>query len=231
MTPALALLPSPFLGPAVWEPVRQRLIERGRQVITPEARSAPRTPQEVLDGYLAALPGKDELIVVPHSNAGLYVPAIAAQRRVRGFVFVDALLPPAEGDIDLAPPAAMLETLRATADASGLLPPWTAWWAADDIAPLFPDRETRRRVEGEQRRLPLSYFEGSLRAAAGWDQQPGAYLAFGETYGRDRDAARSRGWPVVTLPGAHLHMLVDPQRVASEILALAGEALAGSQSR
>jgi len=50
-----------------------------------------------------------------------------------------------------------------------------------------------------------------------WDDRPGGYLAFGDTYASDRRAAADRGWPVTTLPGGHLHMLIDPQRVATEI--------------
>lgn len=221
--PALALLPSPFLGPAVWQPVRPLLTERGWRVITPAPVASPRTPQDVLEGYLAGLPDDDELILVPHSNAGLYVPAIAAQRRVRGFVFVDALLPAADGAIEMAPPAAMLDALRKKADPNGLLPPWTAWWEEVDVAALFAGDAARERVESEQQRLPLSYFAGSMPIPAGWDQRPGAYLAFGDTYDSERTAAESRGWPVMTLTGAHLHMLVAPEHVASAILTLAGD--------
>lgn len=216
----IVLLPSPFLGPAMWQPVGTLLVERGCRVVTPEAASAPRAPADVLESYLAALPADDELIVVPHSNAGLYTPLIAAQRRVQAFVFVDALLPASTGHIEMAPPAALLDDLRARADASGLLPPWTHWWDEDEIAPLFPDGATRDRVENDQHRLPLSYFEDSLPIPTGWDERPGSYLAFGDTYARERAAARSRGWPVVTLAGAHLHMLVEPEQVASQILSL-----------
>jgi hypothetical protein len=52
---------------------------------------------------------------------------------------------------------------------------------------------------------------------AGWDNRPGAYLAFGDTYATQRQEAVSRGWPVSTLPGGHLHHLADPERVAAEI--------------
>lgn len=226
MPPALALLPSPFLGPAVWEPVRERLTDRGWHVITPTPAVSPRDPHDVLQAYLAALPYGEDLILVPHSNAGLYVPVIATQRRVRAFVFVDALLPTRSGFIEMAPPAAMLDVLRQKADADGLLPPWTAWWEEADVADLFPDSTIRERVERELPHLPLTYFDGSMPIAAGWDQRPGAYLAFGDTYDKHRTEAEKRGWSVVTLAGAHLHMLVEPVQVASQILAFVA-----SQSR
>ena len=56
---------------------------------------------------------------------------------------------------------------------------------------------------------------------AGWDHAPGAYLAFGDTYAEDRAAATRRGWPVVTFEhGRHLHMLLEPEEVASQMLSL-----------
>ena len=88
------------------------------------------------------------------------------------------------------------------------------------MAPLFPGAEGRAAVEREQQRLPLSYFEGSLAAPGGWDERPGAYLAFGDTYSAERDAAARRCWPVRTLPGEHLHQLNDPAQVSDALVAL-----------
>ncbi len=85
---------------------------------------------------------------------------------------------------------------------------------------LFPDAHTRARVEVEQQQLPLSYFESTLPIPQGWDDIPGAYLAFGDTYATERDQAVRRRWPVSTLSGGHLHMLIDPERVAAELVAL-----------
>lgn len=164
MAPTLALLASPFLGPTVWQPVAELLTRWGMRVIAAPAASAPpRTAADVLEGFLEALPAdhEQEFVLVPHSNAGLYVPALASQRRVKGFVFVDALLPAPGGRSRLAPPAALLDVLRSRADEHGLLPPWSAWWEEAGVAGLFPDRSARERVEGEQQRVPLSYFEGS----------------------------------------------------------------------
>lgn len=91
------------------------------------------------------------------------------------------------------------------------------------MASLFPDAESRAGVQREQQRFPLSYFEGTLTVPRGWDERPGAYLAFGETYAAERDDAEHRRWPVRTLPGGHLHQLNDPDQVADSILALLGQ--------
>ena len=221
MTAVLVLLPSPLLGPSVWQPVGQVLTERGWQVMTGPAPVAPRTGQDVFDGLLAALPTGQDLVVIPHSNAGAYVPALAAQRRVVGCVFVDALLPPRSGRVLLAPPA-FHDVLRELADDTGTLPPWTGWWDEADVAALFSSAAARAEVEREQQRFPLSYFEGSLPVPLGWDERPVGYLAFGDTYATDRDEAVLRGWPVNTLLGHHLHMLADPESVATELVAMLG---------
>jgi hypothetical protein len=57
----------------------------------------------VLAWFLGAIPADADVILVPHSNAGGYVPALAARRRVTGFVFADAVLPPASGTMPMVP--------------------------------------------------------------------------------------------------------------------------------
>lgn len=115
---------------------------------------------------------------------------------------------------------AFLDFLRQKADGDGLLPLWTDWWPEDEVAALFLDRETQARVEREQPRLPMSYFEGFLPVPEGWDDGPAAYLAFGETYRDEREDARRRGWPVSTVAGGHLQLLNDPEQVATELVSL-----------
>jgi hypothetical protein len=216
----LALPPSPLLGPAVWQPVAARLRVHGWRVVAPPpAKAAPRTPDDVLRSFLRPLPAHQDLVLIPHSNAGLYVPRLTAERHVVAFVFVDAGLPDRYGRVPLAP-RPFLDFLAQRADDEGLLAEWTNWWDEADVAALFPNAKVREQVEREQHRLPLSYFNQSLLVPSDWDHSPGAFLAFGDTYISDRRAAAARGWPVTTLSGAHLHMLVDPQGVAAEINAL-----------
>lgn len=219
MAPALALLPSPLLGPSVWQPVAQVLADRGWHTVMCPASATIRRGEDVLDAFLDALPIDRALVLVAHSNAGAYVPALTLQRRIVAAVFVDAVLPPDRGRVPLAPPA-FLDLLREKADDSGLLPVWTSWWDEAEVAGLFPNAETRAQLEREQQRIPLSYFEGSLPAPKGWDNRPVAYLAFGDTYGRERDDAKRRRWPVSTLQAEHLHLLNDPDQVATEIVDL-----------
>lgn len=217
MDELVALLPSPLLGPAVWRPAAEALSLLGWTVMTVPTTPLPATgPDDVLGTFLSALPTDEDIILVPHSNAGLYVPALVGERRVVGSVFVDAGLPPRGGRVPLAPEA-FLAFLRHRADAEGRLPVWTQWWDEADVRALFPSAVVREQVEREQQRLPLSYFEHSLPVSRGWDEHPGAYLAFGETYSPERHRAEKLGWPAMTLPGRHLHTLVAPKDVATAI--------------
>lgn len=176
----------------------------------------PATAQDVLSSFLESLPADRALVLVPHSNAGLFVPRLSQERRVVANVFVDAALPPAEGCTSLAP-AGLYDFLKTRANRAGLLPPWTQWWEGSDVDALFPSQAARRQVEAEQTRMPLAYFRTSLRVPAGWADTPSAYVAFGDTYADERHQAETWRWPTTTLSGRHLHMLVDPEAVAAAV--------------
>jgi hypothetical protein len=218
----IALLPSPLLGPAAWEPVHDRLLALGRHVLVADVPAAPRDPDEVLDAFVSGLTGQDGVVLVPHSNAGLYAPALTEAVACRATVFVDAALPSSTPRTPLAPPQLMAR-LRELADDTGRLPPWTRWWEPADLDRLFPDDTWRQRIEATQPRLALSYFTSRMRVPEGWAARPAAYLAFGSTYAHETAVARGHGWPVAVLEGTHLHMLDDPETVAARILGLLEE--------
>ncbi|HWK80298.1 MAG TPA: hypothetical protein VNP95_06005 [Thermomicrobiales bacterium] len=222
--PLLVLVPSPLLGAAVWGPVAEALRGRGLDaVVAPAMQSAPASPLAVVGHLLGVLPAGRPLILVPHSNAGLLVPFLTVARPVMAAIFVDARLPPSSGRVPTAE-GTFRDFLEPLADTNGLLPPWTQWWSDDDLDGLYPTPDARRQVEREAPRLPLAYFDAELILPDGWDSQPCAYLAFGETYGAERADAATRGWPTAIMPGDHLHMLHDPVGVAERIVALAARA-------
>jgi pimeloyl-ACP methyl ester carboxylesterase len=223
MAVSLIFLPSPLLGPSVWRPVARILADQGWHTMVCELPDPVVTGDDVLGAFRAALPVDRDLVLVPHSNAGAYVPELSVDCPIRAAVFVDAVLPPPSGRIPLAPPA-LLDVLRELAGDDGLLPPWTEWWGETDVGALFPDAQSRAAVEREQQRVALAYFKGARAVPAGWGEAPGAYLAFGDTYATERDDAAQRGWPVRTLQQAgHLHQLTDPDQVAEAIRALLDE--------
>ena len=224
MDPVLCLLPSPLLGPACWRPVAAALAADGWAVAeVPPEQVASSTGAAALATFLAAIPEDRDVVLIPHSNAGLFVPSLAAaRRRTLGYVFADAGLPAAGEPVPMVP-RQFYDMLAAKADTDGMLPPWIQWWDGEDLSGLFPDAHTRAEVEAQQQRLPLSYFAESVLVPPGWPDRPGAYLAFGETYGPERAAAAALGWPVTTLPGEHLHMLVNPAEVAAALIGLVTE--------
>lgn len=139
----------------------------------------------VLDVVTAAVNGLEPpqpVVLVAHSNAGLFVPllASASPRPVLGCVFVDAARPPPSGDIPVASEDTL--QLRRTKVIGGRLPPWTQWWDEADVAPVFPDPQTRAAVSAEQPRLPLVYYEQMVPVPVGWDDRPCGYVVFGPPY-------------------------------------------------
>jgi hypothetical protein len=208
----LLFLPSPLLGPAAWAPVAALL---GARVADTDGAT---TPPAVMASYESAAAGLSGVVLVPHSNAGLYAPLLAERIGARATVYVDAALAGDGPHTPLAPPR-FLELLEGLAGADGLLPPWTQWW--DDVSELFPDDAIRATVEAGQPRLPFSYFTSRIDVPHGWSDRPNAYLAFGDTYADEVALALAQGWPLTVLPGRHLHQLVAPAEVAGAIEELA----------
>ncbi|MGZ4777443.1 MAG: hypothetical protein ACXVYW_19265 [Oryzihumus sp.] len=219
MPATLALLPSPLLGGAVWGPVADALRARGLPVTVARLPREVGRPASVLAGFVADLRGIPDLVLVPHSNAGLFCPALAEATGAAGTVFVDAALPVTAGETALAPPA-FLDFLRGLADDTGVLPPWTRWWDEADLDGLFPDAAWRRVVQETEPRVPLSYFDSTLPVPADWAGRACAYLAFGTAYAEETARARRLGWPVEVMAGRHLELLHRPAAVADAVLGL-----------
>lgn len=223
MDPSLVLVHSPFVGPASWGSTAHALRSRGRRVHVPSmlAVAASRPPYWPV-GVAAiadAVSAGEQVVLVPHSNAGLYVPAVveALGDQIRGVVFVDAALP---GTGQLTTP----DFLAGLATVDGLLPPWTSWWDEQDVAPLFPDPAVRAVVEAEQPRMPLAYYGNPPPAPAGWATETRCgYIWFGEPYDAEAAQAAELGWPTTHVPGTHLHMLTDPDGVAAAVLQIAAD--------
>jgi pimeloyl-ACP methyl ester carboxylesterase len=217
--PTIVLIPSPLLGPATWARTARALERRGRRVRVPDLQcvscAAPPYWPAGVDAIVDAA-GGDQVVLVPHSNSGLYMPAVVdvLGDQVDGVVFVDAALPGAGY-------YAQRDFLNTLVSADGLLPPWTSWWEQADVAALFPDSDVRSRVEAEQARMPLGYYDHLPPAPDGWDRPPCAFIWFAEPYDTGADRAAAHGWPTRRVPGNHLHMLFQPDAVAAAVLELA----------
>jgi hypothetical protein len=218
------LVHSPVVGPRTWAPVARELAGAGHAVTVPSllgigAQEPPFWPH-VVAAVTAAVSGAagpgEPLALVAHSNAGIFIPSIRAAlaQPVLCSVFADAVLPAPSG-VTPAASGDFLAFLTGLAGPDGRLPRWTDWWEEQDLAPLFPDPVTREEVTAEQPRLPLSYYREQAPVPPGWDDHTRVYLRFSEGYEAEARQAAQRGWPVRTLPGEHLHQLVDPAGVAA----------------
>lgn len=200
------LVHSPLLGPLSWAPVADRLHAPVPSIVD----LTPPYWRAIAERVAAAV--TEPAILVGHSNAGLFLPVIAEAAPVAGCLIVDGRLPGYRRTLH--------EFLRPMVSDDGLLPRWTDWWGDADIAPLFPDAQTRAAVRAEAPRLPVGYFEEQIPVPPGWDAKPCGYLRFSDAYAPEADEAARRGWAVEHLPGRHLHQLVDPDAVAERIVAM-----------
>ena len=224
---AFVLMHSPSVGPRTWAAVAGRI---GRAVVPPLTGVADAGPPfwpavaATVAAAVDAVPADEPVVLVAHSNAGLFVPSVvdAARRTVEVCLFVDAALPARSGRTPVASPD-QLDFLRPKAGGpDARLPPWTDWFDEADVAPMFPDPRTRRAICAEQPRLPLSYYREHVPVPAGWDDGVRCgYLLFGPPYEETAEDARGRGWAVRHVPGRHLHQVVDPDAVTTALTAMA----------
>lgn len=230
--PLFVLVHSPSVGPATWSAVAERLTGMGCAAIVPSLLAVgadgppfwPRVSAAVSD-RLAGTDASEPLVLVAHSNAGVFIPVIrhSLARPVTCSIFADASMP-AIGGMTPMVSEDFLPFLRGLAGADGRLPRWTDWWDEPDVAQMFPDPATREAVTCEQPRLPLAYYEEQVPVPDGWEDHRCAYLLFGPPYDAQAREAQQRGWAVRSLTGTHLHQIIDPDGVAQSLLELAGPA-------
>jgi len=215
------LVHSPLVGPATWRWVAEALRSSGHDVAVPDLRGAALTgaPHAVVRAALQ-LGAQRPTVLVGHSGAGFVLPSIAAGLvpPVRRLVFVDAGVPPCEGEA--TPSADFVEQLRSLAS-DGSLPKWSTWWGERVMENLVPDAARRAEIEAEMPAVPLAFFETAMPLPVGWCEGPGAFVLLSEAYRRDADTARSLGWPVVEDLGNHLDIVNDPESLARDLVALA----------
>ncbi|WP_343953667.1 alpha/beta hydrolase [Nonomuraea longicatena] len=230
MQASFVFMHSPCVGPSTWAPVAEVVRRSGTTAVVPDltrvgSGPAPHWPA-VVAAVRAAAPADGPLVLVAHSNAGLFVPVVkeALGGRVVACVFAESRVPPRGGLTEIAEEP-FLPFLRALAGPDDILPPWTGWWGDEEVAAFLPDAAMRRRVEADQPRLPLSYFTQRVPVPAGWENVPCAFVWYGEPYDGDAREAKDRGWPVSRVPGRHLHQVVDPEAVGAELLEVVNSSL------
>lgn len=208
------LVHSPLVGPSTLASLAERLAGRGTAVATPDltgvATAEPPVWRHLVASATSAatdLPGS--VVVVGHSGAGAYLPAIGRrlEQRLGALVFVDAGVPPLRGAHRT--PARLLEVVDAlTVD--GMLPPWSEWWPPEAIAELLPDPAVRAALSADMPRLPRRFFDEEVPVPPSWSNRPCAYLRLSDAYAAQFEEAGSRGWPRAVIEGTHLSIVTDP---------------------
>jgi hypothetical protein len=198
--PGFVLVASPFTGPFAWSKVAAVLRARGRRV----------TVHGVDDRAL-----EPPVVLVAHSGGGPYLPALAARTPgAIGMVLVDALLPHPGRSWAQTVPESFATKLKDEA-VDGRLRPWPEWWGEARMRELVPDDALR-----------AAFVDGCPAVAVTWidevmpelPEPPAVFVQLSEAYAPETDAARARGWPVLTLDAHHLALLTNPDELADAVL-------------
>lgn len=205
----LCLLPSPLTTPAVVGRLAANLGDRGHQAVVADRGGA--DVSQVLDGFIAAAHGAD--VVVPHSNAGRFGPAVAEAVGAE-LVCLDSLLPGPDNEPEWA------EFLRSQEMPDGLLAPWSTWWPREELQAVVGEHWDL--LTADEPRVSLRMLVDQPPAPEHWLARRSGYIAFGDTYGEQTALAEAHGWEVRRLAGGHLHLLTDPAEVAETLLEVAG---------
>jgi hypothetical protein len=212
---SFTLVHSPLVGPLSWSAVQVELRKRGHEVQVPSLVSAATSGSwdACVDAAVGGSASGDDVVLVGHSGAGPLLPVIAGRMNPPPgrLVFVDAILPPEEGERSVSVP--LLQHLRRI-EIEGRLPPWSEWFGPGVMEELIPDDYLRRAVVAEMPRLPLSYFEAVIPVPSGWTRTSCRYVLLSEAYREEAVEATSRGWQVCEDLGSHLDILTRPVEVA-----------------
>ena len=215
---SFVLVHSPLVGPTTWSWVADELGRDGHQVVIPSlVRAATSGSWEAcVDAVVAAVPPGVPHVLVGHSGAGPLLPVIADRLAPSRLVFVDASLPPPDGEAPLAPEP-FLGALAALAR-GGVLPPWSEWFETETMERLIPDPVRRHAITAELPRLPLSYFSARVPMPDGWATGSCAYVLLSEAYRHEAEQAGAHGWSVIELLGSHLDLVTQPLALAKALV-------------
>jgi len=219
--PALALIPSPFLGAESWRPVEAALLALGWRARAVDLAGADDDEGGHYRGYanLAAAQLLGPSILVAHSGGGGLVPAIAqaAQGQVARAIYVDALLPhPGRSWFDTAPPF-LVEAIRNSMQ-DGRAAPWTSLVPSPLLEGMLPDPAVRASLARSCPAVAIAYLE---ERAPNLPQRSfdgcSAYLQLSPGYDTEAAAARALDWPVEQIEGHHLSIMTAPADIARAI--------------
>lgn len=237
--PALVLVHGAWGGAWIWRRVLAPLRAAGHEVhavtLTGDGERAHlRRPdislQTHIDDVLGLIDAEElhDLVLVGHSYGGMVITGAAAMlqartaRRVRGLVYVDAMVPlPGEGWGDAHAPEIVAARRTAAAAHDNALPPPDP--ADFGLAGADRDWLLRRQVPHPfgMYRVPLDYDDSAITAL------PRLFIDCNQPAYPTIDAMRQRvralpGWQVVTMATGHCPMVTQPDTLVRHLLAFVG---------
>ncbi len=207
----LVLLHSPLVGHAFWQPVAERLCQRGLRTHAPRLPSLEYSYAPFWLAHAAGiangLPDSGAIILAAHSAAGVLLPAIGRLQRnrrssthVRGYLFVDCDLPrDGATRLELWDDQAAANALRERVG-TGYIPRWSD----AQLRALLPDDEQRARFLTALPQLPIQLYDESVLVPDDWPDAACAYLQLSEHYPTAARTATTQHWPHRRLPLHHL---------------------------
>ncbi|MCU1398865.1 MAG: hypothetical protein JWN62_1974 [Acidimicrobiales bacterium] len=212
------LVHSPLVGPSSMAFLGEALVAHGWSSTVPDLRAGVSTVDAFLELAAGCSPGPG-VVLVGHSRAGAFLPALAALTGAAGSMFVDAVVP--EDDGPSSPPTGLLDFVDQLPLTDGRLPPWHQWWPAEVLEEGIPDPVQRAAVVADIPAVPRAFYDASVPVPTGWRSQPCAYLHLCEAYDEDADRAAGWGWPMARFDGGHLDVVNTADLVAAEVVRLA----------
>lgn len=216
---AFLLVHSPLLGPSCWRPFGDVASKAGHAIALPDLTSASTAQPPRWEALVetAVEVGEDlgsEPVVIGHSGAGVFLPEIAHRLGATEVLFIDAVVPPLQGEHRTSP---SLTRLLDDQVVDGKLRPWIEWWPEATVSDLLPEPEDRSRLSSDMPIVPRSFFDEAVPVPEGWSDRNCGYLRLSTAYDVEYAEAGRRGWARLQFDGDHLSIFTRSAPVLSAV--------------
>lgn len=223
---SLLFIHSPLVGPSSLKRLADIAEARGLRACLPDLTGIGHASSTGWSDYIdpavtAGLELDDDVVVVGHSGAGVFLPLIGERlgKSLDALLFLDAVVPPESGRYRT--PESMKALLDEQTNA-GRMRKWIDWWPETVVDRLLPNEEVRAALSADMPELPRSLYDLEVAMPPGWSDFNSSYLRLSGSYDEDLKQAIGRGWQTGSIDGTHLSMVTDPDRIMREMEMLLG---------